>query len=182
MNNIYGMLAEYEDQGTIFEGLTKIRSLGYKKIDIFSPFPIHGMEEMFMGKSLKRQSRKLSNTVFGFGMVGFLAIFGLITWVSVFNYPLNIGGRPLMSFPAFIPPMFEITILFSGITTVITMLYLNGLPKWHNPLFNSVKFKRVTDDRFFLLIYATDCRFNSTQTQIDLMKSNALSVEVILKD
>ena len=102
-----------------------------------------------------------------------------MVWVSVYDYPLNIGGKPTWSLPAFVPPAFEVTILFSALTAVFGMFALNRLPTWNHPLFNSKRFERVTDDRFFIVIECQDPQFDMTKTQKLLEDSGAVKLEIL---
>jgi hypothetical protein len=129
---------------------------GYRRFESYSPFPIEGLSEA-MG--LKRNAVPLI-TLIG-GLCGGLGAFALEYWVAVIAYPQNIGGRPLNSWPAFIPVTFELTVLGAALAAVFGMLALNGLPRPHHPLFNVKRFSRhVTSDRFYLCIEARDARFH----------------------
>lgn len=170
----YGILAEYESAHAIYEACEKVRDAGYSKWDACTPFPVHGLDKA-MG--LKRSV--LPWMVLPAGISGGVLITILMVWVSAYNYPLNIGGKPTWSLPAFVPPAFEMTILFSAITAVFGMFFLNRLPTWHHPLFNSKRFERVTDDRFFIVIETQDPKFEMAQTQKLLKETGAVNLEIL---
>ncbi len=134
---------------------------GYRKVDAFSPYPIH---ELFDAIDLKT-TRSRCSTLLG-GIAGLLAGFGLCYWVSVIAYPLNIGGRPLNSWPSFIPVTFEVTILLASLTCVIGMILLNGLPMPYHPVFNVQRFaEHASQDGLFLAIEADDPKFDLNKTR-----------------
>ncbi len=170
----YGILAEYDSTHGIYGACEKVRDAGYKKWDACTPFPVHGLE-----KAMGLSASKLPWMVLGAGIAGAALAIIFMVWVSAFDYPLNIGGKPTWSIPAFIPVMFEVTILFSALVTVFGMFWLNGLPSWHNPLFQSVRFERVTDDKFFIVIESSDPLFDQVRTQKLLEDTGAINTEVL---
>ncbi len=170
----YGLLAEYDSTHGIFEACQKVRDAGYKKWDACTPFPVHGLE-----KAMGLPASKLPWMVLGAAITGASLAIIFMVWVSAFDYPLNIGGKPTWSIPAFIPVMFEITILFSALTTVFGMIWLNRLPAWHHPLFQSIRFERVTDDKFFIVIESSDPLFDQKRTQKLLEDTGAIKTEVL---
>jgi hypothetical protein len=156
---LYGLLAEFADPNALTEAASRTYAEGYRKMDAYSPFPIeHAWEAMGIN------SRPVSFFVLCGGIVGLIAGFGLCYWVSTIAYPLNIGGRPFNSWPAFIPVTFELTILFASFAAVISMLALNGLPMPYHPVFNVPSFARASQDKFFLAIEATDPKFDRGKT------------------
>lgn len=170
----YGILAEYESAHDIYEACIKVRDAGYKKWDSCTPFPVHGLE-----KAMGLKASVLPWMVLAMGITGGTLITILMIWVSAYDYPLNIGGKPTWSIPAFVPPAFETTILFSALTAVFGMFALNRLPKWHHPVFNSKRFERVTDDRFFIVIETQDPLFEMTKTQKLLEDTGAVKLEIL---
>jgi hypothetical protein len=157
---IYGLLAEFETPTALVQAAAQVRDAGYRRIDAFSPFPIEELAE-----AIGFHDRKLSLLVLLGGIAGLLAGLGLEYWVSAVAYPVNVGGRPYASWPAFIPVGFEMTILFAALTAVIGMLALNGLPMPYHPVFNAPRFSAATRDRFFLVVEATDPKFDRLQTR-----------------
>jgi hypothetical protein len=157
---LYGVLAEFETPEQLRAAARAAREAGYRRMDAYSPFPIHGLTE-----ALGARSSRLAGLVLAGGALGTLSGFGLQYWVSVIAYPLNVGGRPLNSWPSFIPVTFEVTVLLAALTAVLGMLALNGLPYPHHPLFGAERFARATSDRFFLCIEAVDPKFDQAATR-----------------
>lgn len=140
----------------------KIRDAGFKKWDVHTPFPIHGMDAaMGLGKSW------LSLPVLIGGCTGLITAIALTCIPSFYLYPLIVNGKPIDSatLPAFFPIMFELTILFSAFATVTALLLMTQLPKWYHPLFNWERFKKITDDGFFAVIEAADPKFSEAKTR-----------------
>ena len=156
---IYGLLAEFETPQALVNAANRVRTAGYRRIDAFTPFPIEELSD-----AIGFRDRRLPLLVLLGGMAGTLAGLALEYWVSAMAYPLNIGGRPYASWPSFIPVAFETTILFAALTAVFGMLILNGLPMPYHPVFNAPRFSAASRDRFFLLVEATDPKFDRMQT------------------
>jgi hypothetical protein len=159
MSKIYGLMAEFENPGDLVEATRRTREAGFTKIDAYSPYPIEALTE-----ALDIHDRKLPAVVLGGGIVGGLLGYALCYWTSVIDYPLNVGGKPFHSAPAFIVPTFETTILFAAFAAVLGMLALNGLPMPYHPVFNAPRFALASRDRFFLCIEAADPRFDHDET------------------
>jgi hypothetical protein len=171
---LYGLLAEYSDPGALHKAAKGVRAAGYKHFDTHSPFPIHGMDRaMGLGNSI------VGWLTLGGGIAGLALATWLQWWTGEVDYPLNISGKPFFSIEPSVPIMFELTVLFAALATVIGMFAINGLPRPYNPLFYSENFLRVTDDAFFLHIAASDRRFDDTATEQLLREMGALNVEVI---
>ena len=155
-SHIYGVVAEFPTPHELIHAVEKTREAGYRRIEAYTPFPVEGLAEAL---ALKRNNVPLI-TLIG-GLTGGLGGFFFQYWVSVIAYPLNIGGRPLNSWPAFIPVTFELTVLGAALSAVFGMLALNGLPRPHHPLFNVKRFvKHAASDRFYLCIEARDPKFS----------------------
>lgn len=159
-NNIYGILAEFDTATDMVDAATKVRDAGYTKTDAFSPFPLHEIDEAL---GIKRSI--LPYLIFAGGVTGLLSGLGLVYFVHVIDYPIIVGGRPHFSLPSFIPPMYELTILFSAAVAVFGMLFLNGLPSPYHPLFNVPRFALATREKFFLVIEATDPNYDYEKTK-----------------
>ena len=157
---LYGLLAEFAGPRRLTRAAQEARGDGYTQLDAYTPYPIEAVSE-----ALGHHKSKLPLIVFVGGVFGFLAGFGLQYWTSVIAYPLNIGGRPLNSWIAFIPVTFETTILFAALAAVLGMLALNGLPQPHHPIFNAKRFALASRDRYFLCIEAEDPRFDREATR-----------------
>jgi hypothetical protein len=157
---LYGLIAEFETPSALVAAAARTHQAGYHQFDAYAPFPI---EELTHAMGHHRSRLPLLVLVGGvFGCIGGL---GLQWWVNNVAYPMNIGGRPLSSWPAFIPATFEMTILFASLTAVFGMLALNGLPRPHHPIFNAPRFSFASRDRYFLCIEAADPRFDAAATR-----------------
>ncbi len=173
-NNLYGILAEVRNPKELIDVAKLVDKSGYKNYDTFSPFPVHGMD-----KAMNLNKSKLGWIVLGHGIVGLTGAFAMIYYMMVYDYPLNISGKTLMNIPAWIPVMFELTILLSAFGAVFGMFFLNGLPKFNHPLFNSEQFKKVTDDGFFICIEAEDPQFDAEKVEKLLKDAGAQNIETI---
>jgi len=156
----YGLMAEFDSADALLAAARAVTAAGYAKTDAFSPFPIHGLFD-----ALKIKERKIAPIVLTGGIIGLLAGAGLEYWTQVIAYPMNIGGRPFNSWVAFIPPAFETTILFASFSAVIGMFVLNGLPQPYHPVFNAPRFARASQDGFFLVVEASDPKFDADKTR-----------------
>jgi hypothetical protein len=157
---IYGMMAEFDSPAQLVEAAHRTHAAGYQKIDAYSPFPIEGLAE-----AIGFHSNRVPLVVLIGGLLGGLSGYLLQYWIAVINYPINVGGRPYHSWPAFIVVTFEMTILFGGIFAVFGMLALNGLPMPYHPVFNVPRFAFATKDRFFLIVFATDPKYSPSATR-----------------
>ena len=157
---LYGIMAEFEQPEQVVNAAKSAYAAGYRKMDAYSPLPVHGLSE-----ALGFQYTRLPMIVLIGGILGCLGGFAFQYWVSVINYPVIIGGKPMNSWPSFIPVTFECTILFAALSAVFGMLALNGLPHPYHPVFNVDRFEHATRDRFFLCIEARDPKFDRAGTR-----------------
>lgn len=157
---IYGMMAEFASASDLVAAARKTHDAGYQKIDAYSPFPV---EELADAIGFHKNSVPLV-TLIG-GLVGGISGYLMQYWISVISYPINVGGKPYHSWPSFIIVTFEMTILFAGISAVFGMLALNGLPMPYHPVFHVPRFALATKDRFFLIVFSTDPKYESTATR-----------------
>jgi hypothetical protein len=157
---IYGVMAEFDDPARLLRAVERARDEGYQAMDAYSPYPIEGLHE-----ALGARRTILPLVVLLGGLFGGLGGYSLQYWASAIAYPLNVGGRPLNSWPAFIPPTFECTVLGAALAAVLGMLALNGLPCPHHAVFNVERFALATRNRFFLCIEAKDVRFEPQATR-----------------
>lgn len=171
MQDTYGLVAEFSTAETLLEAAKKTRQEGYKDVDAYSPFPVHGL-----GEVLGFSGHKVAMLMLLGGIIGGLSGLCLQYWTAAIDYPLNIGGRPLASFPSFMPITFELTVLISALTGAVSMFVLNGLPQPYHPLFNVKKFERVTTDGFFLCVESSDPKFDVSKTKKFLESLNAEGV------
>ena len=155
---VYGLLAEFPNPHDLKEATQRVVDAGYKKLDAYTPFPVHGLDEIIGAKTV------LPWLIFGGGLTGGLTGFCMQVFASAYHYKLNVAGKPLISWPSFFPITFELTILFSAATAVFGMLALNGLPKLYNPLFNVPEFAEASQDSYFLCVQADDPKFDLEQT------------------
>jgi len=152
---IYGIMAEFDTPTELVTAARKARAEGYRVMDAYSPFPIEELAE-----ALHFHDRRLPLIVLLGGLFGGFAGYALEYWTSAIDYPLNVGGRPLHSWPAFIPVTFETTVLFAALSAVLGMLALNGLPMPYHPVFNVPRFALASRNRFFLCLEARDPKFD----------------------
>jgi hypothetical protein len=161
----YGLLAEFDTPSALVAAARRTYEAGYRKLDTFSPYPI---EEAW--EAIGHHDRRLSLIVLIGGLTGLATGFALQEWVHQVAYPINIAGKPLNSWPQFVPVMFELTILFAALSAVLGMIVLNGLPQPYHPVFNVPRFEHASRDKFFLLVESTDPKFDRTKT-LDFLKS-----------
>ena len=162
---LYGLMAEFSSSRRLIRAIREARTKGYSKMDAYTPYPI---EEVW--EELGHHRSKLPAIVLTGALLGIALGFGLQYWTSVIAYPLNIGGRPLNSWPAFIPITFEVTILVATLFAVVGMFILNGLPMPYHPVFNVKRFALASRDRYFLCIEADDPQFDERSTT-DFLRS-----------
>ena len=157
---IYGMMAEFDSASDLVAAARRTREEGYHKIDAYSPFPVEGLAEEI---GFRKNSVPL--VVLIGGILGCMSGYALQYWISAVSYPINVGGRPYNSWPAFVVVTFEMTILFAGLAAVLGMLALNGLPMPYHPVFNVPRFAFATRDRFFLIIFSSDAKYDAVATR-----------------
>ena len=162
---LYGVMAEFEDPEDLLEAARRVFDAGYREMDAFVPMPVEGLAE-----AIGFRSNWVSRLVFIAGLSGAIGGFGLMYWITVITYPHNVGGRPLNSWPAYIPITFECMVLLACLTAVVGMLAMNGLPQPYHPVFNVKSFERASRDGFFLCIEATDPLFDAAATRQFLMQ------------
>jgi len=162
---LYGVIAEFENPNDLVHAARKVYEAGYRRINGYSPYPIEELSE-----AIGFTHTSLPLIVFIGGVVGGLSGFFMQYWIEVIDYPINVGGKPFNSWPAFIPITFEMTVLFAAFSAVLGMLVLNKLPQPYHPVFNAPNFALATRDRFFLAVEANDAKFNHEQVT-DLLKS-----------
>lgn len=181
----YGIMAEFETPAQIMEAAKKVHAAGYRFWDCHTPFAVHGLDKA-MG--IKRTilpflvlGAGATGATLGFTLQAFTNATGTSIWALVWvtGYPFLVSGKPLMSVPAWVPVIFELTILLSALSAAGLMLLLNGLPRLSHPLLANNRFRRATDDRFFIVIEARDPKFLRSKTEAFLKSLNAKSIEVV---
>ncbi|HJR07440.1 MAG TPA: DUF3341 domain-containing protein [Pyrinomonadaceae bacterium] len=156
---IYGVMAEFDDPTAAVAATRRAYEEGYRRMDAYSPYPIEALSE-----AVGPHKERLPLIVLIGGIVGLVGGFALQYYVSVINYPLNVGGKPHFSWPAYIPITFETTILGAALAAIFGMLALNGLPEPYHPVFNVPNFALASRDRFFLVIESRDPKFDRDAT------------------
>ncbi|HKY05988.1 MAG TPA: DUF3341 domain-containing protein [Blastocatellia bacterium] len=168
---LYGIMAEFDNPTDVVVAARRAYEEGYRRMDAYSPYPIEELTE-----AIGVRHTRLPLLVLIGGLLGCIGGFGLCYWASVIYYPMNIGGRPFNSWPAFIPVTFETTILLASLTAVLGMLALNGLPQPYHPVFNAPGFDLASRNHFFLCIEADDPKFNPNETRAFLEELNPREV------
>ncbi len=171
---IYGMLAEFDSTRAIYHACEEVRDEGYKHWDACTPFPVHGLD-----KAMGLPPSKIPWIVLGMAILGGIAGFTLQWWTTVIDYPILIAGKPMFSWPAFMPVTFELTVLFGAFGAVFGMFGVNRLPTFNHPLFNSERFQAVTDDKFFIAIEARDPLYDKRKTKKLFKKLGATHIELV---
>jgi len=159
-NKAYGLMAEFSDAEDLLAATQRAYAEGYRRMDAYSPFPIEGLAE-----ALGRRGTSVPLLVLIGGMTGGLGGYFMQAYAMAVDYPLNIGGRPLHSWPAFIPITFELTVLCASLTAFFAVFILNRLPQPYHPVFNAPEFAHASQDRFFLCIESTDPKFDPQNTR-----------------
>jgi hypothetical protein len=176
-SHIYGVMGEFSTPEELIHAVEKVREAGYRRVNAYSPFPVEGLSEAL---GLKRNLVPLICLIGG--LTGGLGGFFFQYWVAVITYPLNIAGRPLNSWPAFIPVTFELTILGAALSAVLGMLALNKLPQPHHPVFNVPRFTHASSDRFFVCIEAKDPKFHIADSARLLQELHAHHITEVSDD
>jgi len=158
-------LAQYRTPGALVAAVEKVRGWGYRRVDAYAPYPVRGLRQ-----ALGLRPTRLRWAVLLAGIAGALAGFFMQVFASVKNYPLNIGARPLFSWPAFVPVSFELGVLCAALAAVAGMLLANGLPRLYHPVFNAEAFRQATEEEFFLSIESRDDQFHLQVTGEFLLK------------
>jgi len=171
---VYGLLGEFATAEDLTEAVESVRKEGYARIDAYSPMPVEGLT-----RALGLRHSRLPFLVLVGGVIGGLTGYLMQWWMLVVSYPLNVGGRPLHSWPAFIPITFELTILGASLTAVLGMLGLNGLPQPYHPLFNVPEFSLASQNRFFLCVEARDKLFDLDRSRELLERLGALKTTLV---
>lgn len=170
---LYGVMAEFAQPEELLNAARAAYAAGYRKMDAYSPFPVEGVAE-----AIGFEHTRVSLVVLIGGITGAAVAYGMQYYSAVWDYPLNVGGRPLHSWPAFIPIIFELTILFAAFAAVFGMLLMNGLPRPYHPVFNTPDFKLASQTRFFLCLKASDSRFGE-KTRLFLQSLKPIAVHEV---
>jgi hypothetical protein len=168
---IYGLIAEFETPLAVRKATRRARRAGYRDLDAYTPYPVEGL-----ASDLGLPRTRMPFVVLIAALVGAAAGFWMQYWSMAVDYPFNSGGRPDNSWPVFIPIVFEVMVLVASLAALLGMLFLNGLPQPHHPVFNVERFVHASQDRFFLCIEATDPHFDREETRRFLVGLNATDV------
>jgi hypothetical protein len=168
--SLYGLVAEFKTPEEVFRAAEQAYSRGYRAMDAFTPFPIDGLARALGKRTM------IPALVFGAAVIGGGATYFMQWYANAISYPLNIGGRPIHSWPAFIPITFVLTVLAAAITAFVAVFVLSGLPRPHHPLFDLPQFERASQDRFFLCIEARDPSFEPGKTREFLLSLHPQSL------
>jgi ActD protein len=171
---IHGLLAEFDDPTTLVAAAQQTHEAGYRCVDAYSPYPIEELHH-----ALHQESTKLPLIVLIGGLLGCIGGYVMQYWMAAVAYPVNVGGRPLHSWPAFVPVTFECTILAAALSAVLGMLALNGLPQPYHPVFNVPRFALASRNRFFICIEAVDPKFDLEHTRKFLETLNPREVSTV---
>jgi hypothetical protein len=165
---VYGLVAEYPTPEALLKAAEQVRDAGYTRVDALTPFPVHGIVD-----ALGLPKSKMAGLVLGGAIAGALVGFAMQTYLSVFQYPHITTGRPLFSWPNFIPVIFECTVLFAGLTAFVGMLVRNNLPRPYHPVFAAPRVENTTTSTFMIVVEAADPKFELNGTEAFLRKTGA---------
>jgi hypothetical protein len=174
--DLFGLAAEFETHADLVRAAESAHANGYRKMDGFTPFPVEGL-----AKALGRQRSWLPLLVLIAGIFGAIIGYYMQWYANLIDYPINIGGRPLHSWPAFIPITFELSVLGAGLIAFFGALFLSGLPRLYHPMFHLPAFERASQDRFFLCIEARDAMFDAVRTREFLQALKPINVSEVPK-
>ncbi|MEW6160001.1 MAG: DUF3341 domain-containing protein [Verrucomicrobiota bacterium] len=174
MRKTYGIIAEFEKPADIMAAAEKVRDAGFRRWDVFTPYPVHGMD-----KAMGLKNSKVGWFSFLGGVTGYTTGMLMIWWMNAVDYPILVGGKPMFSPHGAFPPSYELTILFGSFGALIGMLFLNRLPRLHHPLLKHQRFALATHDRFFLVIETSDPKYSETETRKLLESAGSKLIELV---
>ncbi|MGC9941023.1 MAG: DUF3341 domain-containing protein [Verrucomicrobiota bacterium] len=171
---IYGLMAEFDSPGAVLRAAKRLRDAGYSRWDVFSPFPVHGLDEVM----------KLGNSLVGWvslalGAGAFLSVVALIWYANDFDYPLIVGGKPMFSVPMTFVPSYIMLILGGAVGSLVGMLAFNQLPRLHHPLLRKARFEMVSRDKFIVVVGANDDKFSVPETSKLLEQIGGAQITVV---
>ncbi len=168
---IFGLMAEFASVDSLRKATRRARRAGYREMDAYAPYAVEGL-----GADLGLRRTRVPFIVLIGAIVGASVGFGMQYYTMAVDYPFDVGGRPLNSWPVYIPIAFEVTILVASLSAVLGMLFLNGLPRLHHPVFNVERFARASQDGFFLCIEATDLKYDAERTRQFFVEQQASAI------
>jgi len=170
----YGIIAQFDTPADAMHAAERVRDAGFSKWDVFTPFPVHGMD-----KAMGMKNSKVGWFSFIGGVTGYTTGMLMIWWTNAYDYPILIGGKPMFSpFGAF-PPSYELTILLGSFGAILGMMFLNRLPRLHHPLLKHGQFKQATHDKFFIVIETADPKYSETETRKLLEGAGSKLIEMV---
>ena len=170
----YGLIAEFESAADTLHAAVKVRDAGFRRWDVFTPFPVHGMD-----RAMGLKNSRVGWFSFIGGVTGYATGMVMIWWMNAVDYPIVVGGKPMFSpFSAF-PPSYELTILFGAFGAIFGMLFLNRLPRLHHPLLKHRRFAQVTHDRYFVVIETSDPNYSEAETRKLLEAAGSKHIELV---
>jgi hypothetical protein len=171
---VYGIIAEFDTTAEAIHAAEKVRDAGFRRWDVFTPFPVHGMD-----RAMGLRNSKVGWFSFLGGATGYTTGMVMIWWMNAVDYPIVVGGKPMFSpFSAF-PPSYELTILFGAFGAIFGMLFLNRLPRLHHPLLKHRRFAKATHDRYFLVIETSDPKYAELETRKLLEATGCKHLEAV---
>lgn len=173
--NLYGLLAKFETPEALVAASQRVYEAGYRKFDAYSPYPVQGLSN-----AMRLKPSPMPYLILAGGLLGGIAGFAMQTYATVIDYPMNIGGKPLFSWPAYIPITFEMIILLAAVTGVLALFFFTRFPQPYHPVFRSEDFNQhASQDAFYLSIEASDAKFDLQQTQRFMQEAGAVQVSEI---
>ena len=171
---VYGLLAEFETAADTLHAAERIRDAGFRQWDVFTPFPVHGMD-----KAMGMKNSKVGWFSFLGGVIGYTSGMLLIWWTNAYDYPIIVGGKPMFSPYGAFPPSYELTILLGAFGSLFGMLFLNRLPRLHHPLLKNRRFARASHDRFYVVIETADPKYSASETRKLLEEIGSRHIEEV---
>jgi hypothetical protein len=171
---LYGLLTEFESASLLMKAVERCRDEGFRNWDVHTPFPVHGMDDAMGIRGTRLPFLVLAGGATGLGLATLMQ-----WWMNAVDYPFIISGKPLFGIPANVPIMFELTVLLSAFAAFFGMWILNDLPRWYHPLFTNKRFRRATQDRFYIVVEAKDPKFNLETTRSFLVSLGGTVVEEV---
>jgi len=170
----YGLIAEFETSTDVLHAAEKVRDAGFRKWDVFTPFPVHGMDG-----AMGMKNSKVGWFSFIGGVTGYATGMLMIWWMNAFDYRIVVGGKPMFSPYGAFPPSYELTILFGAFGAIGGMLFLNRLPRLHHPLLKHRRFQLATHDKFYVVVETSDPKYSETETRNLLEAAGSKRIEVV---
>lgn len=174
--NTVGMVGLFDDAGALVEAAKKVRDAGYKKWDCHTPYPVHGLDA-----AMGIKASPIPYFCIGAGFVGVAVALLMQGWMSAIDYPVRIGGKPLFSWPAFVPITFELFVLFAALATMGSMLVFCKLGRWHSPLHDSNIMAEIMSHRFAVVLEANDPRFSEMEAQALLTEAGCTDIRPLIE-